>query len=447
MPCFLRRPLHSQRVEGMVWQVAVHTGLPPVFYKPTDHLQESPTPMTTPIPSTDWRQRLRQANLPTELAVLALKTFGVSDAVLQEIYGVDVPAALQAGLALGRDCTVPTRLADKHDCEPVGIAALRQLVNTPSATTFLHHRLQAAWELTDKIHALVWRDGKPYYEPSGELHWHAKSCPDRERWSEDLRGLFLAKTSNLELLLLLPVPCDQTQAGTWHLLRTETMGDGQHGALSLLAGLSILGLSHRDNLTRTAFLPNLVTACADLFDEVGVSQSKGLDRPRDERLRLQAADGTQGLLLLRQLSQGAPVARPFVLDFSRAWQKHQHRITDWALRDRTGDADEVADALLQPFTHACGVCLQLSLKPRRTEPLEHAVHLLAPADWVEFLHQGHAEKRHEQVFEPYRAVDTPGAELLHIDAPTPAKFTSNQQRYLREQKKLAEQRREALDKK
>ena len=431
----------------MVCQVAVHTGLPPVFYKPTNHLLEPPRPVTTPMPSTGWSQRLRQTSLPTELAVLALKTFGVSDAVLEEIYGVEVPATLQAGLAQGRDSTIPTRLADKHDCEPVGIATLRHLVNTPSTTVFHHRRLQAAWELTDKIHTLTWRDGKPWYEPSGERHWHVRSCPDRDRWSEDLRGLFLAKTSNLELLLLLPLPCEQTQAGTWHLLRSETMEDGQCGALRLLAGLSILGLSHRDNLTRTAFLSNLVTACADLFDEVGVCQSKGVDRPHDERLRLQAADGTQGLLLLRQLSQGASVAKPFVLDFSRAWQKHLHRITAWALRDRTGDADEMADALLQPFTHASGVCLQLSLKPRRTEPLEHSVHLLAPADWLEFLHQGHAEKRHKQVFKPYQRVNTPGAKLLHIDAPTPAKYTSDPQRYIREQKKLAEQRKEALDKK
>lgn len=403
--------------------------------------------MTLPMPTTAWSQRLRQASLPQELAVLALKTFGVSDAVLQAIYGADVLSTLHAGLSLGRDSTIPTRLADRHDCEPVGIAALRQLVNTPSTAVFEHQPLQAAWELTDKIHTRVWRDGKPCYEPSGERDWHVRSCPDRDRWSEDLRRLFLAKASKLELLLLLPLPSDAFQAGTWHLLRSATMEAGQHGALRLLAGLSILGLSHRDNLTRTAFLPNLVTACADLFAEVGVCQSKGLDRPSDERLRLQAVDGTQGLLLLRQISQGASVARPFVLDFSRAWQKQANRITAWTLRDRTGDADEVADALLQPFTHASGVCLQLSLKPRRTEPLEHAVHLLAPASWIAFLHQGHAEKRHEAVFEPYQAVDTPGAQLLYIDAPTPAKYTSDPQRYLREQQKLAQQRKEAQDKK
>lgn len=379
--------------------------------------------------------------------MLALKTFGITDALLQAIYQVDVSSALQAGLAQGRDSTMPARLTEQHDCEPVGMTALRQLVDTPSATVFLHQQLRAAWELTDKLLSLVSRDGRPYYEPDGELHWHATSCPDRDRWSEALRGLFLSKTSNLELLLLLPLPCDQTQAGTWHLLRSETMEEGQPGALRLLAGLSILGLSHRDNLTRTAFLPNLVTACADLFDEVGVCQSKGLDRPRDERLRLQTADGTQGLLLLRQLSQGASVARPFVLDFSLAWQKHLHRITAWTLRDRTGDADEVADALLQAFTHASGVCLHLSLKPRRTEPIEHAVHLLGPASWINFLHQGHAEKRHDEVFEPYQGVDTLGTQLLCIDAPTPAKYTSDPQRYIREQKKLAEQRKKAQDKK
>ena len=402
--------------------------------------------MTTPMPSTDWIQRLQQASLPTELAVLALKTFGVSDAVLQEIYGVDVPSALQAGLAQGRDSTIPTRLTEKHDCEPVGMTALRQLVNAPSANVIQHQHLQAVWELTDKLLSLVSRDGKPCYEPDGGVHWHVRSCPNRDRWSEALRGLFLSKTSNLELLLLLPLPGELSQAGTWHLLRSETMEEGQPGALRLLAGLSILGLSHRDNLTRTAFLPNLVAACADLFDEVGVGLSKGLDRPRDERLRLQAANGTQGLLLLRQLSHGASVARPFVLDFSRAWQKHPHRITAWTLRDRTGDADEVADALLQPFTHASGVCLHLSLKPRRTEPLEHAVHLLGPASWINFLHQGHAEKRHEEVFEPYQGVDTPGTQLLCIDAPTPAKYTSDPQRYIREQKKLAELRKEVQDK-
>ena len=394
--------------------------------------------MTNRLTPTPWINQLRQTSVPSELAVLALKTLGVQDEVLQEIYGVDVQVAVQTALEQGRDSAMPAELTDRHDCDPLGMVALRNLLATPSGTGIRHQRLQAAWEFTDKTYTLVWRNGEPSYEPLPEPRWHAQSSPERDQWSREVRQLFLHKGSNLELLLLLPLPCDHASAGRWHVLRSEAIESGQSGALRLLAGLSILGLSHHNNLNRTDFLPKLVTACAELFSEVGVSQSKGLDRPTDEQLGKQTADGTRGLLLFRQQTQGAPVARPFVVNFARAWQNHPNRITKWKLRDRTGDADEMADALLLPFTLASGVCLHLSLTARTSdEAVEHKVHLLGPDPWIEFLSQGHGEMRGKERFEPFRDVERPDAQLLHIDAPDPAKYTKDPEKYIKEQMKLA----------
>lgn len=417
----------------MVAQLAARLLLTPVLYNNHHQLLNPVKPLP---PSPQWANALRQASIRTELAVLALKTFGVSDEVLQEIYGVDVQSALQDGLKHGRDSTVPASLEEEHDCVPVGKKALEDLLSSPPST-FEHRRLETHWELTDKILTVARRD-----RPTSEPCWRVKSSPDRNRWSEEIRGLLVSKTSNLELLLLLPLPCDQSQAGKWHLLHNETIARGEEAALRVLAGLSILGLSHRHNLTRTELLPKLVVACADLFAEVGVCKAKGLKLPHNKDLREQTADGTQGLLLFRQHKQGSSRARPFVVDFSRIWRDtpSPHRIKKWNLRDRAGDADEVGDALLQPLTHASGVCLRLSLTPRKSEPLSHAVLLLGPASWIEFLHKGHAENRNKETFEPRQNVGKPGTIELYMDAPSRAKAASDPTSNIRRQRKPSEQK-------
>lgn len=379
--------------------------------------------------------------------MLALKTLGVSDEILQQIYGVDIATTIEAALKRGDDSKIPYQLTDPYECDPVDMEAMRELLMTATSSRFRHESLQATWELTNKIHTLVWRDGDPYYEP--EQSWHVRTCPERDRWSEELRGLFLSQTSNLELLVLLPLPSDQANAGKWHLLRSEEIEEGQIGAMRLLAGLSVLGLSHRQNLTRTAFLSNLVKDCESLFEEVAACRSPEDDQPSDTRLKQQTEAGTDGLLLFRQQTPGPPVARPLVINFSRAWCDDPNRFTTWSLHDRTGDADEMADALLHPFTLASGVCLRLSL-PIRQKPkkvgrkaetrvvLEHKVRLIAPEPWIDFLSQGHGGKRGKSVFAPHQNLNDPDAQVWCIDAPTPAKYRWNSNGYPKDQKRTSD---------
>jgi len=98
---------------------------------------------------TPWISSLRQTRIPPELAVLALKTLGVSDEILQQIYGVDIATTIEAALKRGDDSKIPYQLTDPYECDPVDMEAMRELLMTATSSRFRHESLQATWELTN----------------------------------------------------------------------------------------------------------------------------------------------------------------------------------------------------------------------------------------------------------------------------------------------------------
>lgn len=388
---------------------------------------------------TNWPQQLRQVTTPRELATLALKCLGIDDDLLLTIFGTSglrVDEALRAGLALGRDSPPPPQMDAAFNCAPIGIVALGELLSRKPSFQVKAQQFQLEWEPFDKMHKRAIKDGKVFLVQESTHHLRLKSQPEFQLWSEGVRQLFLHSSSNLELLIVLPLPSAETSLRCWHELTwPQQFERGHDGALRLCAGLSILGLSHNAFLKRTLFLSGLVAQSEFLFDEVGIGGSTNRrDRPQDALLGEHAKTAPKGALSFRyQPGKTAPTAHPLVLNFSGAWQGNPNRFDKWSIRDRGGDADEVANALLHLVAQTSGVFLRLPLTPRQAQDddAEHAVRLVGPKPWIDFVSQGHGEKRHGKIFEPYRLRDQEGISLFCIDEP----LSYEELKKLREQKK------------
>lgn len=373
-------------------------------------------------PGEAWGASLRQVCPPLPLIVLALRTLGVTETLLGQIFKLSEAqlwSLLWEGQDLGQESALHPGLRYDHDLAPIGLSELERLIargSSPCQVDALRFEEGDALILQQVV------DGEEVKYITDPLpHRRLQLCEQAEAWLAQIRHLFLKPEGQIELILLLPQSSPAGESGRWQLIRRGAMEDDAEQAMRLLAGLSVLGLSHRASGHRSGVLPDLVVSAQALFKHFAVCGAPIDDRPDDETLRQQMRYLASGVLLQRPPTGGQQspesVVRPLAIDFSSAWADRADRFADYLVRDRRADADEFADALLWLMAKTAGVCLHLSLAPRLGKPAKHDIRLLAPQPWIDFCRQGLGANRGKDAgFAPYQGkqADVP---LLWVDEP------------------------------
>ena len=365
--------------------------------------------------------------MPHHLSELALRALGVSEALIQEIYGLD-PAELRSVLDCALEQGTEARFnastdpEHRYEMSPFGMPDLRRLLTEPSIPV-LRETFSFSWRPASGIASRVILNGKDTYvsEPDGK-HLTLDTSANFQAWCEELRRCFARTEPMNYLILLLPKTQNQDKSKQWEMLSLSADRPDNKAAIQLLSALTILGLSHRKGGSRTKFLGGLVKHNELLFDAIGVCGSASSDLPGDQLLVRQMAGMPDQLLMLSPLiNHGKEVARPYVVSFSDAWNDEPARFSDWSVRARAADADDCADALLWLITQTSGVAVKIPLLPRRCKKVSdaHNLRVVAPTPWTDFLRQGHGAQRKDpaKVFEPYLSRENPSVPLYCVDEP------------------------------
>jgi hypothetical protein len=384
-----------------------------------------------------WQDTVRAVNIPLEQAVLALNSLGVSQAILREIYELDdepLQKAIQKGLQEGRDSNLQKLSPEENDApdydkEPFGKDHLADLLEQPEVP-FDREELEFKWEPLKVPLYTVGESGFEEVEPT-RAKFRPHVSGNITQFCDRLKEIFLAP-SKLELLILLPYP-GKGPYHHWDILLSQYELPDRNRALRLLSCLTVLGLSHRNSGHRTEYLPNLVASCKGLFEQVAacrVYEDDDEDQPTDPTLKKQIHLFADKVLIIKPKPSDTESiepedvepenVEPFALNFAEAWENNDHRYTEWLIRDRPRDADEMVDALLWLMTHTSGILCQISLEPRhyRNKPeKKRNVQIIGPDKWISFLGTGHGHLRKSKTFAPYIWKDDATFPLLCMDEP------------------------------
>lgn len=370
---------------------------------------------------TAWAEGLRSTSLPPALVTLALSAFGVSSKWLSSHFDqsdLAIQQVLRETIALGREVLPRRRGGDELDA--IGLRDLERLVmgaSTPMAYQSLHFR-----EEHTPIYVLNDEGESPMYEEEDLPHRKIVMDDAGTLWFDQVRRLFLQPTKQTELLILLPRPTPELGQRDWDVHSPMPSSVTPEYAFRVLAGLSVLGLTHRASGHRTRLLPDLVLRCPAIGQHFVVAGIGLKEQMIDDDLKAQLKNLPKGAILRRPeiglTGAGSVEMQAWAIDYASEWRTQPNRLADLSIRDRARDVDEMADALLWLMSQTSGVCVHLSLEQRARYADEHDVRIIAPQPWLDFLQQGHGAKRNQgEPFEPYRQRDLPGMPLLWVDEP------------------------------
>lgn len=370
---------------------------------------------------TSWARGLRSTSLPPALVTLALSAFGVSSKWLSSHFDqsdLAIQQVLREAIALGRE--VLPRRPGGDELDAISLRDLERLVMGESIP--MAHRSLSFREERTPIYALNDEGESPIYEEEDLPHRKIFMNDAGTLWFDQVRRLFLQPTKQTELLILLPRPTPELGQRDWDVHSPMLSSVTPEYAFRVLAGLSVLGLTHRASGHRTRLLPDLVVRCPAISQHFVVAGIGLNEQMIDDDLKAQLKSLPKGAILRRPES-GLPGAGPvemqaWAIDYSSEWRAQSSRLADLSIRDRARDVDEIADALLWLMSQTSGVCVHLSLEQRARYADEHDVRIIAPQPWPGFLQQGHGAKRNQgEPFEPYSQRDVPGMPLLWVDEP------------------------------
>ena len=363
-----------------------------------------------------WVKKAKKVTVPLALELLALNTIGVSIDQLQTIYGLDrseVEKGLLEGIRSGKTSKLK-RLNKDNDRfmeSKFGIDELEELLNQSNnypnnrnCNQFDIDSYEFNWELTEEF------ANRPLYT--------LRSSRDINEFLNKFKEIFFER-SKLELLILLPQPSEGS-VYRWDILKTQYEVSEQNSALKLLSCLSILGLSHNNKNRKTLkYLSNLVTSSQGLSEQVAVCGTQETDSTSPENnhiLREQIKLFIKNVLILKPLRDDVgDEVKPFALNFINAWQYKDTCYSDFHLRDRFHDLENIADALLLLMTNTSGVLCHISLQPRKqcNKLKSLDVQIIAPTQFNEFLEQSLRPEH----FEPYKLLDDDAVPLLRLNQP------------------------------
>jgi hypothetical protein len=375
-----------------------------------------------------WQDTVKAVNIPLERAVLALNSLGVSQAILREIYELDdepLQQAIQNGLKdEGKDSNLKKLSPEENNVSDYDEAPFRKehleiLLEQPEVP-FDREELEFKWEPWEAPLIIVGESGFEEVDPARpKLRPHVSG--NITQFCDRLKEIFLAP-SKLELLILLPFS-GKGPNHHWDILLSQYDLPDRNRALRLLSCLTVLGLSHRNSGHRTEYLPKLVASCKGLFEQVAacrVYEDDDEDQPIDPTLKKQTHLFADKVLILKPEKADTESVEPIALSFSEAWENSDHRYTEWHIRDRPQDADEMVDALLWLMTQTSGIFCQISLEPRhyRNKPeKKRNVQIIGPDQWISFLATGHGHLRKSETFAPYIWKDDATFPLFCMDEP------------------------------
>ena len=277
--------------------------------------------MTTTTEDKNWIADLQRVGMPIELLVLALRTLGMSAAVIGQLLCRDpLESDELAGKALTQCADARLEVPDA-DCDfsikPFGKEAIVDLLKAGDfpvdekfftfkwappdkvydKKTFVDLLKASDFQVEDKSDTFKCDPtDKVFLSVSGsnekaELilesarpEFHLETEPCFFNWFGEVRKVFLTRESRTELFVMLPLP--MTDAFRWTILRPQRALSGRDDALRLITSLTALGLGYRDFGHRTKFFSNLVRGCQMLFNEIGVGGATYPKVPENELLRL-----------------------------------------------------------------------------------------------------------------------------------------------------------------
>jgi hypothetical protein len=410
-----------------------------------------------------WQDTVKAVNIPLERAVLALSSLGVSKAILKEIYALNdesLEKAIQKGLREGKDSRLKKLSPEEnnipdYDEAPFGKAHLADLLEQPEVP-FDREELEFKWK---PLKVPLYRVGEFGFEEVDATRSKLRLDVNENitQFCDRLKGIFLAP-SKLELLILLPCS-GKAPTPHWDILSSQYEICDRNSALRLLSCLTVLGLPHRNSGHRTEYLPNLVTRCKGLFEQVAACNPNKLNTinpPNDPTLKEQIGLFNKNVLILKPKTSPTENVEPFALNFPAAWKNNDHKYTEWLIRDRAQDADEMVRALILLMPQTSGIFCQISLEPRlyikntflacknrQDRPcskrqdqscsyrqdrlcsykpeIQRNVQIIGPNPWISFLSKGHGHSRKSETFAPYILKDDATVPLLCVDEPLPHK--------------------------
>lgn len=369
-----------------------------------------------------WADELKATSLPPALVTLALSAFGLSSKWLSSHFDLSdlaIQQVLREAIGHGREVLPRRRGGDELDA--IGLRDLERLVMWTS--TPMAHQLLRFREEHTPIYVLNAEGESPIYEEEDLPHQKIVMDDAATLWFDQVRRLFLRPTKQTELLILLPRPTPELGKRNWDVHSSMLSSETPEHAFRVLAGLSVLGLTHRASGHRTRLLPDLVVRCPAIGQHFAVAGIGLKEQMIGDDQKAQLKSLPKGAILRRPESglpgAGSVEMQAWAIDYSSEWRAQPNRLADLSIRDRAQDVDEMADALLWLMCQTSGVCVHLSLEQRARYADENDVRIITPQPWLAFLQQGHGAKRNQgEPFEPYRQRDVPGMPLLWVDEPT-----------------------------
>ncbi len=377
----------------------------------------------------EWRQEIRGVDQCLQIACLSLKAFGVRNEILEEIFqGCGVSSTVKASdlLVRRRESLSNPDFTEAKDYNPIGVDEIDAMIGggMPLDTSFESCSFQ--WQEAYLLGRVV-ESESPFFAQDLQPSWRQVIPIQLFEWLGRVRKVFAEKSSSSDFLVLfpLPKPLNENDPTTWHFLTIDKMHEGFEGSWRLLAGLTMLGLSHYRDGKRSDFFDGLIKDCEVLRDQVGAIGSSGASMPADSILKeylKEHSDGPSGLVVMKSSSGDA--ARPFVLNFSDFWKGRSNRFRSWMLRDRVGDVDELTRTLSIFMPHVSGVCLRISLLPNKVNANdgEHVFRVLGPDTWIDHLSSWCGAKRNKVSSDHYTKLDMPSDSAFCIDDPVPQKI-------------------------
>lgn len=377
----------------------------------------------------EWRQNIRLVDQCLDIAYLSLKAFGVDSEILESIFQGSLASLvikMSDLLVNKRESLSSPNFTDAKDYSPIGVDEIDALISGSPP-------LEASWESC----TFQWRKSYflshvveseiPFFDQDSKPSW-SQAMPDQLRgWLDKVRDVLAEKSSSSDLLVLLPLPkpMNENDPTTWHFLTLDKVHEDFEGAWRLLAGLTMLGLSHYRDGKRSDFFDGLIKDCEVLRDQIGVIGSRTRRKRVDPILKEylnEHSRGPSGLVAMKSAS-GNDV-RPFILNFSDFWRGHSSRFRSWMLRDRTGDTNEMTRTLSMFMPHVSGICLRISLLPNKVDGNdgEHVFRVLGPDSWIDHLNSWCGAKRNKVSSGHYTKLGRPSDSAFCIDDPVPPKF-------------------------
>lgn len=377
----------------------------------------------------EWRQKIRCIDSHLEISYLSLKAFGVSGEILNSIFqGCQVSPTIKMSdiLVNKRESLSSPNFTNAKGFSPIGADEIDALISGGVPLEASWESCSFQWEKSFLL-SRHFESGSCLFKQDSEPSWRQAMPNQLHEWLNKIRSVLAEKSSSSDFLVLfpLPKPPNENDPTTWHFLTLDKMHEGFEGAWRLLAGLTMSGLSHYRDGKRSDFFDGVIKDCEVLRNQVGIIGSRGVNMPADSILKEyleKHSNGPSGMVVMKSVS--GDEARSFVLNFADFWRAHSSRFKSWMLRDRVGDVNELIRTLPMFMPHVSGVCLRISLLPKKVEgdDEEHVFRVLGPDSWIDHLNSWCGAKRNKVPSDHYTKLDRPSDSVFCIDDPVSPKF-------------------------